>query len=78
MKLLKLKIALVKRNLTQADLAQAIERSPSYVCRVILGRVRVRVRDRNRIAEVLGLPEKELFPRNELFARRQRQKKGAR
>jgi transcriptional regulator with XRE-family HTH domain len=76
MKLLRLKVELVKRNLTQAALARAIDRSPSYVCRVILGRVRARARDRKRIAKTLGIAEPELFPRNELFPRKRR-KKGA-
>jgi transcriptional regulator with XRE-family HTH domain len=77
MKLVTLKIALVKQNLTQADLARAIDRSPSYVCRVMLGRVRAHARDRKRIAQALGVAELDLFPRNELFPRKRR-KKGAR
>jgi transcriptional regulator with XRE-family HTH domain len=76
-KLVRLKVELVKRGLTQAELARAIDRSPSYVCRAILGRVRARARDRKRIAETLGIAETELFPRNELYPRK-RQKKGVR
>ena len=77
MKLVRLKVELVKRGLTQAALALAIDRSPSYVCRVILGRVRAHARDRRRIAKTLGVAEPELFPRIELFPRKHR-KKGAR
>jgi len=57
----KLKLALFTREITQAELARAIGKSPSHVCRIIRGVVRARKRDRDRIAEFLGARVVELF-----------------
>jgi transcriptional regulator with XRE-family HTH domain len=61
-KLLRLKVLLVERELTQADRARGIGRSPAHVCRIIRGLTRARARDRKRIAAFLGIQEGELFP----------------
>jgi len=62
MSLLKLRIELLKRDLTQADLARGIGRSPAHVSRILSGRIRARARDRRRIVQFLGLPKSKLFP----------------
>lgn len=60
--LIHLKIALLQRELKQGDLARAIGRTPAHVSRLIRGRVRLRARDRRRIAGFLGIAESKLFP----------------
>jgi transcriptional regulator with XRE-family HTH domain len=57
-----LKIEILRRGISQAKLAQAIGRTPAHVSRLIRGRVRVRARDRRRIANFLGVSEVRLFP----------------
>jgi transcriptional regulator with XRE-family HTH domain len=61
--LAQLKIALLQRGVNQGELARAIGRTPAHVSRLIRGRVRLRARDRRRIASFLGIAESKLFPR---------------
>ena len=70
MKLMRLRVELVKRDMSQAALARAVGRSPSHICRIILGRIRARAKDRRRIAEALAVTEAALFPRRK-WRRRQ-------
>jgi transcriptional regulator with XRE-family HTH domain len=60
--LVRLKIVILRRGISQAKLAQAIGRTPAHVSRLIRGRVRVRARDRRRISGFLGVSETQLFP----------------
>ena len=60
--LVRLKVALLKRGLKQGELARAIGRTPAHVSRLIRGHVRIRARDRRRIASFLGVSEARLFP----------------
>jgi transcriptional regulator with XRE-family HTH domain len=62
MMLLPLKIAILRRGISQAKLAQAIGRTPAHVSRLIRGHVKARARDRRRITHFLGVAESELFP----------------
>ncbi len=61
MMLVRLKIAILRRGISQTKLAQAIGRTPAHVSRLIRGRVRI-ARDRRQIAHFLGMPEADLFP----------------
>ena len=67
--LVQLKIALLQRELKQGELARAIGRTPAHVSRLIRGRVRLRARDRRRIASFLGVSETQLFPSTRITAR---------
>ena len=60
--LVQLKVALLQREIKQGELARAINRTPAHVSRLIRGRVRLRARDRRRIASFLGVAEVKLFP----------------
>jgi transcriptional regulator with XRE-family HTH domain len=60
--LVRLKIVILRRGISQAKLAQAIGRTPAHVSRLIRGRVRPRTRDRRRIARFLGIAEAKIFP----------------
>jgi transcriptional regulator with XRE-family HTH domain len=60
--LVRLKIVILRRGISQAKLAQSIGRTPAHVSRLIRGRVRLRARDRRRIAHFLGIAETKLFP----------------
>ena len=60
--LLDLKIEILRRGISQAKLAQAIGRNPAHVSRMIRGRIRLRARDRRRIASFLAVSEAKLFP----------------
>jgi len=60
--LVQLKIALMRRRVSQTALAQAINRTPAHVSRLIRGHIRARARDRRKIASFLGVSEKRLFP----------------
>ena len=61
--LLKLKIELLRRGVSQRELARIMGTTPSRISRIIRGRVRLSRQDRRLIAEVLGSPANELFPR---------------
>jgi len=67
--LVRLKIALLRRGTSQVELARAIGRTPAHVSRLIRGHVRVRARDRRRIASFLGITEAQLFPRRKRRSR---------
>lgn len=73
--LLKLKIELLRRGVSQRELARIMGTTPSRISRIIRGRLRLSSRDRRRIAEVLGSPASELFPRRR---RRRRSRKEVR
>ncbi len=60
--LVRLKIALLRRGISQVELARAIGRTPAHVSRLIRGHVRLRARDRRRIALFLGVAERAIFP----------------
>lgn len=60
--LVRLKIALLRRGISQIQLARAIGRTPAHVSRLIRGHVRPRARDRRRIASFLSVSETQLFP----------------
>lgn len=61
--LVRLKVELLKRGISQKALADALDVHPSHVSRVIRGHARPRARDRRRIAEFLGVSQRKLFPR---------------
>ncbi len=73
--LVQLKIALLQRELKQGELARAIGRTPAHVSRLIRGRVRLRARDRRRIAQFLSIAEERLFPGRKRSDRRNRRSK---
>ena len=58
-----LKTELLRRGISQRELARFIGRNPSHVSRIIRGHAKPRARDRRRIAKFLGMPEAKLFPR---------------
>lgn len=60
--LVRLKIALLRRGISQVQLAKAIGRTPAHISRLIRGHVRARARDRRRIASFFGVVESKLFP----------------
>ena len=59
--LVRLKLALLRRGISQTSLANGINRTPAHVSRLIRGHVKVRARDRRKIASFLGLAEAQLF-----------------
>jgi transcriptional regulator with XRE-family HTH domain len=61
--LVRLKLALLRRGISQTQLAQAIDRTPAHVSRLVRGHVKARARDRRKIASFLGVPETQLFSR---------------
>jgi transcriptional regulator with XRE-family HTH domain len=61
-KLMALRLELARRRWSQAELGRLIDRSAAHICRLVLGRIPARARDRRRIAAALGLPESDLFP----------------
>jgi transcriptional regulator with XRE-family HTH domain len=67
--LVRVKIVILRRGISQAKLAQAIGRTPAHVSRLIRGHVRPRARDRRRIASFLGVSEAQLFPRRKRRSR---------
>jgi transcriptional regulator with XRE-family HTH domain len=62
MRLLRLKFALFQKQISQAQLAREIGRTPAHVSRIVRGRVKPRARDRRRISSFLGISEAQLFP----------------
>ena len=68
--LLRLKVALLKRGISESQLARAIGAHPSTISRIIQGHTKPRPGDRRKIARVLGIPVRKLFPEIE------RQEKG--
>lgn len=62
--LAELKVTLMRHGKTQTQLAQALRRHPSFVSRLIRGQIPARTSVRRRIAQFLGVPEREVFPRH--------------
>ena len=60
-RLVELKVALVRRELSQAALARAVGLSPSQMSRILRGVSTPRRRVRKKILEVLGLTHSQLF-----------------
>ncbi len=71
--LVQLKIVLLRRKISQIELARGIDRTASHVSRLMRGHVKARARDRRRIANFLGVSEKQLFP-----GRKRRSRNGVR
>jgi transcriptional regulator with XRE-family HTH domain len=59
---IRLKIALLRRNVSQADLARQIGVTPAYLSRMICGHVIFRTRYRRKVARFLRVPLASLFP----------------
>jgi len=57
----RLKAAILEQGLTQRELAQMINQSPSSISQVINGFMRPWPKLRREIAEALHIPENELF-----------------
>ncbi len=58
-----LKIERMRRGMTQAELRKRTRLSPNKVVQIEKGNIEdVRVRDLQRIAEVIGIPVCQLFP----------------
>ena len=57
----KLKVELLRRKITQKELARTLGLSPSHISRLVRGEARWRARLRRRIAEYLGVPEQKIF-----------------
>lgn len=60
--LIQLKVALLRQNLRQMDLARLIQASPARISRILRGHVRPTPLERARIARVLRVPSWQLFP----------------
>lgn len=60
--LIELKFALIKRRLSQRELARRIGATDAQVSQVIHSRRKPRVGDRRRISRVLRMPVRKLFP----------------
>jgi len=61
--LIQLKLALLERGITQAELARGIRKTPARISRIIRERIKARARDRRLISRFLGVPQSKLFPR---------------
>lgn len=59
----KLKIELGKKQITQREVARALQLSDSTMSRIVRGEVRCTARLRRLIATYLKVPPTELFPR---------------
>jgi len=57
-----LKLKILERFKYQADFAQLVKLREERLSRIVNGRVVPTDRERQRIAEALGIPESELFP----------------
>ena len=68
--LVRLKVELMRRRISQRELARAIDISDTHLSRLILGQSRCRARLRRKICSFLGVSEREVFP-----ARRARKRK---
>lgn len=60
--LMRAKIELLRRQISQRELASAVGVHASRVSRILRGHVRPRPRERARIARLLGVRMWELFP----------------
>jgi transcriptional regulator with XRE-family HTH domain len=60
--LVHLKMALLRRRISQAKLARAIGVTPSYFSRMMCGHVRLRARYQREIAKFLAIRQSKLFP----------------
>lgn len=60
--LLKLKLAMLRRNLSQKSLAQQMGTTTTRLSRIVHGRVQTRARERQKIARLVGVPSWRLFP----------------
>jgi transcriptional regulator with XRE-family HTH domain len=56
-----LKLKILEHFKYQADFAQLVKLREERLSRIVNGRVSPSDRERQRIAEALGIPEKELF-----------------
>jgi transcriptional regulator with XRE-family HTH domain len=57
----KLKVELLRRKISQKELARTLGLSTSHVSRLVRGEARCRARLRRRIAEYLGVPVQKIF-----------------
>jgi transcriptional regulator with XRE-family HTH domain len=57
-----LKLALLRRGERQYELASRLGIGETRLSRIVRGRVEATPEERARIAEALGVPERELFP----------------
>jgi transcriptional regulator with XRE-family HTH domain len=68
--LVRLKLVLLERGLTQTRLARAIGISQASLSRLIRGRVRCRARLRRLISEELGLRQAQIFDSDQTSKRK--------
>jgi transcriptional regulator with XRE-family HTH domain len=61
--LLRLKVAFLKKQVSQKDLCRKIGISETRLSRIIRGHARAHARERRLIARELGVREAEIFPR---------------
>ncbi|MBZ5641491.1 MAG: helix-turn-helix transcriptional regulator [Acidobacteriia bacterium] len=69
---MKLKEILRARGLAQRDVAESIGLHPVRLCRIINGRFPARRKERQRLADYLGLPICKILPRRRDRWRRRR------
>lgn len=75
---IELKVALLKRDLQQRELASLLKTTPARVSRIVRGRVQPRPLERARISRLLKTPTWRLFPkigRGRLLGRRAKSSK---
>ena len=73
--LLKLKLALLKRHLSQKALARQIGMTAARLSQIIHGHVEARARERQRIGRVVGVPSWAVFPASGRARLRRRSKR---
>jgi transcriptional regulator with XRE-family HTH domain len=60
--LTQLKLEILRRDLSQVEVARGSGIAPSRLSRLIRGRLKARAHDRRLIAAFLGVPQRRLFP----------------
>ncbi len=67
--LISMKMALLKRQMTQVELARQLEVSETRVSRIIQGRLVAEPEEMREIARILGAPGRELFPEDRAWGK---------